>query len=202
MKMFTCFILQFAATVLAADFVAGVIHWLEDAYIRENTPLLGRRSARPNIIHHHYPRQMTRHNWWQSSWDLLLLSVPLVLVAWEFHFLTWRVWLFAALVANANEIHKWAHRTRRENGRLISCLQDIRLLQTSRHHASHHTDPKNSRYCTTTNFLNPILDRLRFWDGFEWLIAKSLGIHRRADTSVQGFGPGPEWLKEFRRPPK
>lgn len=192
---------QVPAVIAAAEFAAGFVHWLEDAYIREDTPLVGRWIARPNIIHHHYPRHMTRHNWWQSSWDLVLLSALLILGAWGAGRLTWPVWLFALLAVNANEFHKWAHRTRKENGRLISWLQDAGLLQTAKHHARHHTDPKNSHYCTITNFLNPVLDGLRFWDGLEWLIAKTLRIRRRPDTSVHGFGPGPEWLDEFRRMP-
>lgn len=190
---------QIPSVVIVAEFAAGLVHWLEDAYIREDTPLVGRWIARPNIIHHHYPRHMTRHNWWQSSCDLVLLAALLVLGAWWAGLLTWQVWLFAALAANANEFHKWAHRTRKENGRLISWLQDARILQTARHHARHHTDPKNSRYCTITNFLNPVLDGIRFWDGLEWLIAKTLRIHRRPDTSVHGFGPGPGWLEEIRK---
>lgn len=188
---------QIMAIVFTADFAGGFVHWLEDAYIREDTPFIGRHVARPNIIHHHYPRYMTRHNWLQSSWDLLLLSALLIMAAWGLGFLTWQIWLFAVLAANANEFHKWTHRTRKENGRLISFLQDIKVLQTARHHARHHTDPKNSHYCTITNFLNPVLDGVRFWDGLEWFIAKTTGIKRREDTSVHGHGPGPEWLKNY-----
>ena len=196
MKM-TLSLLEFAATVLAAEFVAGFVHWLEDAYIRENTPLVGRLIGRPNVVHHHYPRHMTRHSWWHSSWDLLLVSALLVVIAWLCHCLTWQVWLFAILSANANEFHKWEHRTRKENGRVISFLQDIRILQTSRHHALHHTDPKNSHYCTITNVLNPVLDTIRFWDGLELLLAKTIGLKRQPDSSVRGSGPAPAWLKEF-----
>jgi len=47
--------------------------------------------------------------------------------------------------------------------------------------------------------LNPVLDRLRFWDGLEWLLAKTVGLHRRPDTSVRGHGPEPLWLAEYRR---
>ena len=67
---------------------------------------------------------------------------------------------------------------------LSGLLQRIRLVQTPRHHALHHTDPKNSHYCVLTNFLNPILDGLRLWDGLEWTIHALLGVHRRTDTSV------------------
>jgi plasmanylethanolamine desaturase len=190
--------LEFIGTVFAAEFIAGCVHWLEDAYVRENTPLIGKFVGRPNTIHHHFPRYMTRKSWWQSSWDLVLLSVIPVLVAWKMNCLTWPVWLFAALSANANEFHKWSHRTRKENGRVISFLQDIKILQTAKHHARHHTDPKNSHYCTITNFLNPVLDRVNFWNGLEWLLAKTIQLKRQPDTSVRGHGPGPKWLEQFR----
>jgi plasmanylethanolamine desaturase len=199
MKILETLLVQIAATVLAAEFAAGLVHWFEDAYVREDTPLVGKFVGRPNSIHHHFPRYMTRHNWWQSSWDLSLLSALLVGSAWCFTLLTWQVGLFAILAANANEFHKWEHRTRQENGLLISFLQDIKLLQTAKHHARHHTDPKNSHYCTMTNFLNPILDAVHFWEGLEWLLAKTMRLHRRPDTSVRGFGPGPMWLDEFRQ---
>jgi plasmanylethanolamine desaturase len=197
MKTVAIILVQIALIVLAAEFAAGFVHWFEDAYVREDTPVLGRFLARPNIVHHHYPRYMTRNNWWQSSFDLLCLSVILVAVAWRFGFFTWRVWLFAALGTNANEIHKWTHRTRKENGSVISFLQDIRVVQTARHHALHHTDPKNSHYCTVTNVLNPVLDGIHFWHGLEWLLARTTGLRRREDTSIRGHGPGPSWLSEF-----
>jgi plasmanylethanolamine desaturase len=193
-------LLQIVGIVLAADFAGGFVHWLEDAYIREDTPLIGQWVARPNIVHHHYPRFMTRHNWWRTSWDLVLLAALLVIGAWAVGLLTWQVWVFAFLAANANEFHKWEHRTRKENGPIISFLQDIKLLQNAKHHALHHTDPKNSHYCTITNVLNTALDGVRFWDGLEWILARTIKLVRREDTSVRGHGPGPAWLEEYRRP--
>ncbi|MGO8765178.1 MAG: fatty acid desaturase CarF family protein [Limisphaerales bacterium] len=201
MKTFLTLLWQIPAVIFAADFAGGFVHWLEDAYIREDTPLIGKWIARPNIVHHHYPRFMTRHNWWYTSRDLVLLVVLLLISAACLGLLTWQVWLFAALAANANEFHKWEHRTRKENGRFISFLQDLKLLQTAKHHALHHTDPKNSHYCTITNFPNLVLDGIRFWDGLEWLLAKTVGLTRRPDTSVRGHGPGPTWLEEYRRQP-
>jgi hypothetical protein len=40
-----------------------------------------------------------------------------------------------------------------------------------------------------------VFDTLRFWDGLEWLLAKTIGLHRQPDTSVRGCGPGPAWLR-------
>jgi len=176
---------QFMATLLLADFVSGFFHWLEDAYGNPNWPITGRLVTRPNILHHHDPRYFPRHNWFQSSWDLLCIGLLIVAVAWVCGLLNWQVFLFAILGVNANQVHKWAHRSPAENGPLICFMQRIRLLQTPRHHAGHHTDPKTSRYCVLTNFLNPVLDGLGLWHALEWLLRVLFGIRRREDASVQ-----------------
>lgn len=108
MKMILSHVWQFIATVFAAEFAAGFVHWVEDAYIRDHTPLVGKLIGRPNTVHHHYPRHMTRHSWWYSSRDLVLVAALLVVGAWFCGWLTWQVWLFAILAANANEFHKWS----------------------------------------------------------------------------------------------
>lgn len=191
--------LQAAGVILAVDFTAGLVHWAEDAFIREHTPWLGTRIGRANIVHHHLPRRMARNTWWESNCEQLLAMGLMVIVAALLGCLTWHVWLFALVGGNANEVHKWSHRTRRENGRLITLLQDLRILQTAQHHAVHHTNPKDVRYCPVTNVLNPVLDALRFWSALEWLLAHTLGIQRQPDTSVPEQGTPPEWIIEMRR---
>jgi plasmanylethanolamine desaturase len=198
MRSFFSVLAQAFGIVLLADFLAGVVHWLEDAYGSEKTPVVGPLLIRPNIIHHHYPRFFTRMTWWQSSWDLLLLGAVLLAAGWWWGFLSWQLWLFVIVGANGNQVHKWAHRTRTENGRIISFLQDIRVLQTPRHHALHHTDPKNTYYCPITNLVNPVLERIRFWHRLEAVIARVTGITHRTDTSNRGQGPGPVWLENYR----
>ena len=189
---------QSLLVIMLADFIAGIVHWFEDAYVRENTPIIGSFIGKANVIHHHMPRYMTRNNWWQSSWDLMCFSAVIVLVAWWLDLLTWHVWLFAVIATNANQVHKWSHQTRSENGRIITFLQQIRVLQTPHHHAVHHTNPKNVRYCPITNLVNPALDTLRFWDRVEWILARAIGLKRQPDTSLPDNGPAPAWLKELR----
>ncbi len=191
--------LEAFGVVLAVDFVAGLVHWAEDAYIREDTPLLGTWIGRPNVVHHHLPRRMARNTWWQSNRELMLAMGLMVAVAALLGCLTWHVWLFALVGSNANEVHKWSHRTRRENGRLISWLQDLRILQTPHHHAIHHTNPKEVHYCPVTNVLNPLLDELHFWVVLEWLLLHSIGLRRQPDSSVPGQGLAPDWIVEMRR---
>jgi hypothetical protein len=199
MNNLIAFPLQAVGIVLAADFIAGFIHWLEDAYIREDTPLIGKWIGRPNTIHHHMPRRMTRNSWWQSNWDQLMAMSVVLVGAAILGRLSWQLWLFAIVGGNANEVHKWSHRTRKENGWLITWLQDMRLLQTPHHHAIHHTNPKEVHYCPVTNVVNPVLDTLHFWEGLEWLLEHTVGLKRQPDTSVPSQGTAPQWIQEMRR---
>jgi len=177
-------IFEIILTVLITDFVSGFFHWLEDAYGGPEWPLVGCLIVKPNILHHHDPRYFTRHSWFHSSWLLLCIVMVIVGIAWLFGVLTWHTWLFAALGANANQVHKWSHRSPAENYAIISLLQRVRILQTPRHHAGHHTDPKNSHYCVLTNLLNPILDAIRLWQCLEAAVHLCLGVRRRLDTSI------------------
>ena len=191
--------LQVVGVTLAADFAAGFIHWIEDAYIRENTPLLGRFIGKPNTIHHHLPRYMIRNSWWRSNREQLIAMGVLLAFLSLLNLVTWRECLFALVAGYANVVHKWSHRTRRENGRLICWLQDLHVLQTPRHHAVHHSNPKQVRYCPVTNVLNPLLDGIHLWAGIEWAAARVFGLHRQPDTSVPGQGTPPEWICSMRR---
>ncbi len=194
-------IFRIILVIALADFLAGTIHWAEDAYFTETTPVVGPLFIRPNIVHHHHPRFFTHLTWWQSSWDLALVGALVPPAAWPLALLGWPLGLFVALSVNANEIHKWSHRTRQENGRIISALQDWHVLQTPRHHGVHHSDPKNTYYCPITNFVNPVLERVEFWACTEAVIERFTGVKHRVDTAVRGQGPGPAWLAEYRRDP-
>jgi plasmanylethanolamine desaturase len=177
-------LLQAASAVLLADFVSGVVHWAEDAYARKDTPIVGKWIGEANIEHHIQPRAFVTRSWWASSWDLALTSTIIVAGAWWLKALTWQVWLFATVSANANQIHKWAHSAPHENGRWVTWLQKFKLIQTQRHHARHHSGKKNSHYCSVTNFLNPLLDELEFWSLLERFNARVFGLKRRADPTV------------------
>ena len=193
--------LQVVALVGLADFAAGLVHWAEDAYFDEDTPVIGQRIIVPNIVHHHVPRYFTRLSWWQSSADLLLVALVTLAVAWPLGWVSWQLLLFLAVSVNANHVHKLAHRTPAENGWFITKLQDWHILQTPRHHGLHHTDPKNTYYCPITNFVNPLLEQVQFWDRLEALIALRTGATHRHDTAVRGQGPGPEWIEGYRSKP-
>lgn len=156
--------------VLLADFVSGFIHWLEDVYAKPGMPLI-HQIAVDNQLHHSRPRDFLKKNWWQSSWDIALVSFILVAVAWWFDALGWEIVLFAVLSTNANQIHKWSHQNSAEKPALVKWLQDKQIMQGPRQHSKHHTGEKNTHYCVMTNLLNPVLETVNFWRGLEQVIA-------------------------------
>lgn len=155
---------------LLSDFFSGFFHWLEDVYAKPGMPIV-HQIAVNNELHHTRPRAFLSNNWWQSSWDVGLASLLIVLSTWWAGILSWPVVLFAAITTNANQIHKWAHQNSKEKPALISFLQKHHILQTPRHHGKHHSGEKNTHYCVITNVLNPILERINFWRHLERLIS-------------------------------
>jgi hypothetical protein len=190
--------IQIMLIAMLADFIAGLIHWAEDAYFTEDTPIIGPLVIKPNIIHHHLPRYFTRLSWWESSKLLLAVGAVLLTGAALLGVFSWQLVVFVAISINANHVHKLSHRTRAENGWFISQLQDWRILLTPHQHGLHHTDPKNTYYCPVTNLVNPILERIDFWHRLEAVIERLTGATHRHDTAVRGQGPAPAWLDEYR----
>jgi plasmanylethanolamine desaturase len=174
-----------AGAVLVADAVSGFVHWAEDAYARKDTPIIGRLIGQANIEHHIKPRAFVARSYLASSWDLILVSILVVAGAWYVDRLSWPVIVFAIAAANANQIHKWAHSAPHENGRLVTLLQRAKVLQTQRHHGRHHSGNKDSYYCSITNLLNPVLERIKLWRGLEKFNAMVFGLQRKQDPSVK-----------------
>ncbi len=161
-------ILKAISVILFADFITGLIHWMEDSYWSPETPILGKWIVEPNLAHHKNGQEFLKKSWLESSWDLLIAGLLIIFAAYWANCLSWEIWLFAVIIINANQIHKWAHITRYENKpQIIGFLQKLYILQSTEHHGKHHRKPNNSHYCTVTNWINPILDKLHFWRGLE-----------------------------------
>lgn len=175
---------QLIAVWLATDFASGVFHWLEDAYGDPSWPIVGRHVTKPNILHHYAPRAFVTNSWFLSSRLLLAICTIITAVTYSMGMFDWRVAFAVALGVNANQVHKWSHRSRRENGPIVGLLQRLYLIQSPSHHHRHHVKGKDSHYCVLTNFLNPVLDGIGFWRGLEWLIARLFGVKRRDDETM------------------
>ncbi len=177
-------LLKSALVILALDLFTGLLHWLEDSYGSPDWWLLGPTIIQPNIKHHFEPRWFTKQGFWNRNNSTIIISTVSLAVIALAGWWRWEWALFFGVGAFANEYHCWAHRTRKENGLIISFLQDTGLLQSSRQHAIHHTDPKDRAYCTVTSVWNPLLDGIQIWSRMERVLLSLTGLERRPDPSV------------------
>lgn len=174
-------ILEAALAIVLVDLVSGIVHWAEDTFWVERTPVLGGWIVQPNVLHHRDGSAFVQNTWLESSWDLLAAGVLIVAVAWLADALSWHVWLFVAVGVNANQIHKWNHTRRSSVPRTVRLLQRLRLLQSASDHGAHHRGDKNAAYCVITPFVNPVLDGVGFWRGLERVLVPLFGAPRRED---------------------
>jgi len=176
-------VLEAIAVLGLVDLASGIFHWLEDTFWTEKTPVLGRWVVTPNVIHHRSPSAFVDKSWLESSWDLAAFGGCIVATAWGLHCLTWHVWLFVVVGANANQIHKWTHVPHQRLAWPVRALQRMGLLQSAAHHAAHHGGEKNTAYCVITPWVNPVLDRLDVWRLLERLVVRPGAAPRRTDLA-------------------
>ncbi len=175
-------ILKLFVIIILADFISGFVHWLEDAYARPDMRFVG-GIARENLLHHEKPRDFLKKSWWQSSYDLIAIGLVVLAISY-FVFGGVSIWLLLLMILsiNSNQIHKWSHQNRSERPKIVTKLQDWKILQGVRQHAKHHTGQKNTDYCVITNLLNPVLEKINFWVGLEQAILWVTGVTRRQDA--------------------
>lgn len=168
--------------VLAADFLSGLVHWWEDTYGDPAWPLLGRTVVEPNIEHHQDPLAFTRRSAWSRNYQTVLPAAAIGAALWAWQgWAWWPAQLTLLLLSWANEVHCWSHRA--VNPWPIALLQEMHVLQTSRHHARHHRAPFATQFCVLTNWLNPLLERAQFWAALERLVAACGVPPKRLTTS-------------------
>lgn len=166
------FLVQLLLGWLLADFLTGVMHWLEDRFGpgREHWPIVGSLIFAPNRLHHADPVAFTRQGFFERNWTtwavVALFALPMLCIFGP------APWLLTALAggAMANEIHAWAHRRTIVPGWAampVELLQSIGFLQSPAHHAQHHVPPHRRAYCILTGWLNPLLDSVKFWSLIE-----------------------------------
>jgi len=173
---------QAFALFLLLDFVTGVLHWIEDSYGKERWPIVGPLVIAPNVVHHSQPRLFTKSPFWRRNGVCFLAGCLIFGVGFAItRSPTWHLYFFCFIGAFSNEIHCWSHRTKGENGGLITFLQWLWIIQSHAQHGIHHQDPKNRSYCLITPLLNPLLDRVEFWRRIEVSLALVTGIVPRAN---------------------
>ncbi len=102
---------------------------------------------------------------WPLALALFLAGVPTV------------IWLAVFFTAFGNLIHRWGHIPRRRLNPVIKMMQSTGLFISHTHHHWHHYDSQSRvdkvdsriRYCPMTSWLNPILDRVKFFGFLEYI---------------------------------
>lgn len=178
----------FLAGWVFTDFACGVIHWAGDTWGRTSMPIVGRMFVRSFREHHVDPAAITRHGTVQVLGEQALVAVPVIAALRLYDpadddslgqalLVGMYVTVVAAMAANL--FHRWAHMARPPL--LARLLQRAGLIISFRHHARHHLPPYTQSYCIAIGWLNPVLDRVRFWRGLEWLVHKLTGAIPRED---------------------
>lgn len=182
----------FGASIVAADVVSGVVHWLADRIVPESVPYLGPNFVAPFRAHHVDPEDITRHDFVETNGNTCIALLPVGLAI--------SLWLepssslgalaatsfavgFATWVALTNAIHRWAHMA--VPPAVVRGLQGAGLLLSPAHHAEHHAAPFDRRFCITTGWSNAALDRAKVFEKLEAVAADAVRSIRRISR------PGP-----------
>ena len=148
-----------AATVLLADALIALVHFLMDNFGRPTAPFVGKVFA-ANDLHHVKPRAFLEHGPIMNSRETVGIGVGTVLFAFMVDMLTWHVVLFAVAVGGVNVVHRFAHQSEAENGRLVTFLQRCYMFVPKHQHGRHHTGTQDTHYAALTGFLNPVFESL------------------------------------------
>ena len=166
-----------------ADFVSGVVHWFEDRYGNPKWPILG-HTIQANQEHHFKPRAFLAGSFFSRNKEVLAIGSLFLLGFWAAGWLNLFTLSAVSFGMFANEFHRAAHRSPQENGRIISFFQKTGLAQSFQHHANHHRKGKDSHFCVMTNYVNPVLERIKFFPAIEQTIRFISGKLPRFDASV------------------
>ncbi len=149
--------------VIAIDFLSGFVHWFFDTQVEPSETFIG-RIAIDFLDHHVRPARTAEVGFFVSAHrPALFVTLPLVtmssvlaLPAIAAAAIFW-TGFFSMLVP---QTHKEAHL--HEHHPITAWLQKSRLILHPVSHQMHHDDNAQC-YCVFTGWLNPVLDRIRFW---------------------------------------
>lgn len=191
--------LKILAAWLLADFLTGVVHWIQDLFMdRPFKNSILNSIKEDNDLHHRSPMSMLKFSYWENlknsaafAWPLSLglyvVGAPVV------------IWLAVFFGSFANIVHRWAHTPRRQRPWIVSWIQWTGLFASFDHHWSHHFDDgergqirriakehASIRFCVMSSWLNPILDKIQFFTWSEILIR--VGIWFFSNDQIEGDG--------------
>lgn len=131
------------------DFVTGLVHWAADTYCGEETPLIGRSLVKPFRDHHVRPLEICEHDIVETLGNTCILATPLMIT-------------FIALMMYSNPSTQ-----QDAPPQLARILQRAGIILRPEHHSAHHTAPFKRSYSITNGWLNPLLNRISFFQRLE-----------------------------------
>ena len=166
------------AGYIVSDFLSGFVHWAGDTVGDESTPILGPNFVRPFRFHHVDPEDITRHDFVETNGNNCIVAAPvLALVLLLLPKTTGALFYICTLIAFTalfvfctNQFHKWAHM--KTPARWVRLLQRAGLILSPEHHVVHHTAPRDKYYCITVGWMNPVLEKIRFFRFCEAVVTR------------------------------
>ena len=155
---------------IVSDFLSGFVHWAGDTVGDESTPIFGPNFVRPFRYHHVDPEDITRHDFVETNGNNCIVAAPVLMLVLVLLPATTGVLL---LHVRGDRLHRavrvlhqpvpqvGAHQEPGAAGSRL--LQRAGLILSPEHHAIHHAAPRDKYYCITVGWMNPLLDKIRFF---------------------------------------
>jgi len=167
-------------SLLIADFITGIFHWLEDTYDIPFKSILC-----PNRLHHIIPREFVKYGFFDTISSSLYLSIPLLIISIVFKLNN--LVLFTIIFGTfANQIHKFAHMSNNELAKypFVRFVQRTGIFQSPNMHRKHHTNTLTN-YCPMTNYVNWFLEYISLWRKLEYVIKFIFNIKPRSKRDLE-----------------
>lgn len=179
-------IFEILAAWLLADFITGIFHWWEDRVLVSPSKFhFINKIIFDNEIHHKRPTDMVKKSWYENINNSLPFAVigAVILLACGCPFVVYMAVYFTGF---GNLIHRFAHQPKSQLPWIVRFMQGTGLFITFKHHMRHHftiigridREDTKIRYCPMTNWVNPILDKIRFFKFLEFIFIRgNRGVH-------------------------
>lgn len=170
---------------LLADFLSGIIHWIEDKRLNPSRIAFLDRVRIDNDLHHFRPSSILRFTWLENIGASAMLTLPLSLCLYAIH-APKVLWLAIFFSTFGNLTHRFAHIPQLKRNRLLKFIQRTGFFISYEQHLRHHFNSKGRvskrdasiTYCTMTGWLNPILDKIKFFNLLDWIYKRMTGAKK------------------------
>jgi hypothetical protein len=154
----------------SADVGSGLVHFLADNFGHTDMAIVGHTFIFRFRQHHDDQNIICgldfRELVGSSALIMLPVLIPSALLApiesqpWGLPLAVYG-WTVVVIVTLTNQFHRWAHDPKCPQW--VRPLQRWRIVLSPRHHAVHHRAPHHEHFCITVGWMNPVLDRIRFF---------------------------------------